>query len=769
MKKMFWLLLLALLFSCSESELPPPYETPNDPGQGGPSDPSNPSSSGGPHNLSSSGGSNNSSPSGGSSSSFSSSSSLEPEVLELRTVLFNEIHTMNSGYKDEDGADPDWVEFYNPNDTVVNLRGFVLTENQNVATWKFGNVKVQPNSYLVVFFSGKNRPDPIGTNKPHTNFELKNAGGKIFLINTQNQIKDSITYREGTRELSYGKKNGSTEWTFHKPPTPGAKNSDETYAGQVQPPPANILPPSGFYTSSLSFTIPENIYCERTGDLPTVNSSMKPGNAITLDSNSILRCAQFFSGAYPSEPIMRTYLIRSNIGGTRKPSLPIVSIAAPSNFKSIYDGISQNSGDFEMPIHVDFFENNVEHKWSHPAELGPMGSASRAWPKKPVSVSFKEKYGQKNIQYPLFPDYPQLTKFKHFVLRNNGNNWENDYIRDMLMTSLTEGMGIDYQKGRAVIVYYNGRYYGIHNLRERSNGDYYETNYNINEDYINLVKIVDPTVNSSGLEVSRGSAADYQSILSWLNSITTLSDAHLETLKERIDVDNFTDHFQSRIFYNDRDWPGKNVKVWNTTNSASTKWRFFMHDTDHGFGSWGTEACQGWTMLRVVTTETDGCQKYGWPNPRNSTLILRRLLTNKNYENAFINRFSLLIATYFTSTRVNARITKLMSDINSELTYDRERWSPPEHRPLSTIQSFANSRPAAMQSEITSHFNLSSPVDITISGYTHVDGLFIPSFAGSSVTFKAYPGVPMVLRWGSGQTTTIDVGQTTQRIFTAGQ
>ncbi|MCL2260224.1 MAG: CotH kinase family protein, partial [Fibromonadales bacterium] len=572
MKKALLLLPFVFLFSCSDSEIPPLYEpggqNGGEPGisSSGPSNPNNSSSSGAP----------------GSSGSSSSSSSddWEPGYVEQNTVYFNEVHVANNDYKDEFGNDPGWVEFYNPNNVEVRLRDFVLTNNADNPLWTFGDVRIEPLTYFVVFLSGNNRPTIVPPNgNLHASFELRNSGN-LFLLDAQGNRRDSVAYKAGTKDLSWAKKNGSTpaEWSFSKPSTPKALNSNETYAEIAPPPTDDVLPPSGFYTPGYSFTMPENIYCERTRESPTDNSPIKPGNVIVLDTNSMLYCAQLNPGAgiYPSDPIMRTYIISSKIGGARRPSLPIVSIAAPSNFKSIYDGISQNSGDFEMLIHVDFFESNVVHQWSHPAELGPMGSASRAWPKKPVRVSFREKYGVKNIQYRLFPDDPppKDLKYKHFVLRNNGNNWENDYIRDMLMTSLTEGLDIDYQKGRAVIVYYNGRYYGIHNLRERSNSDYFETNYKINENYINLVKIVDPTVNSSGLEVSRGSAADYQSILTWLNSITTLSNADLETLKERIDVDNFTNHFQSRIFYNDRDWPGKNVKVWNTTNSASTKWRF---------------------------------------------------------------------------------------------------------------------------------------------------------------------------------------------------
>ena len=75
----------------------------------------------------------------------------------------------------------------------------------------------------------------------------------------------------------------------------------------------------------------------------------------------------------------------------------------------------------------------------------------------------------------MFPDYPELKKFKGLILRNFGNSFGRDYIRDRLASSISEGLGVDYQRGRFVVVYYNGKYFGLHDMRERSNEYYFET------------------------------------------------------------------------------------------------------------------------------------------------------------------------------------------------------------------------------------------------------------------------------------------------------
>jgi len=524
------------------------------------------------------------------------------------------------------------------------------------------------------------------------------------------------------------------------------------------PVPAIDIPPSGRYTgenlAALVFTVPPEteqygtIRCETTGATPSESSSIQSGDVVdfsTSTTNKILQCAYFKDGNI-SGKMMRTYIIE------RLPDLPIVSIAADPERLAYLNGSSPKTyceggtltyftGDEEIPIYVDFFEKGAkESAWSYPAGMHVHGGCSRMHPKKSMVVSFKEEYGQKNLNYPLFPEFPNLTKFKHFMLRNNGNNYPYDYIRDMLMSSLTEGLGIDYQKGRAVVVYYNGKYYGIHNLRERANGDYFETNYGINENNIDLVKLDGLTE-----EVKSGSDADYQALASWLNSdISLADDDNYKKVENQIDVDNFTNHFQSRIFYKDCDWPGKNMKRWRAPGG---KWRWLLYDTDHGFGSWGSNY-SGCGTMEYMTAKNGP----SWPNPPNSTLMLRKLLENQNYKYAFINRFSVLIATYFTTARMNERRSELLSQISSETSFDEARWAPKRESELpQTMSSFASTRPASMQSEIEKFFSLGASYNLTLSvegrGKIFVHNLELPA---STVTFKAYSNVPITIKAGTG-------------------
>jgi len=828
-------------------------------------------------------------------------------------VVFSEIYLANTDYKDEFGDDPGWVEFYNPADTAVNLKGYSLTDDINKIPWSFGDVVIAPRTYLTIFLSGRDKPnlippsdsvnlidsavgawtwadsgnDPPGgstamhsfskseglggtiittDNSPtltwasalvmlkfkgwensyaidisknnqillrgylsknskleirlphegvddwlawpavikgtgeqndlyaielppstgtpnlkkiyglrfsntsnsfgtinfafhsiiahkrgsnvHASFQLSSRGGKLFLLDSLSQVRDSVAYPAEAKNLSFAKNFENKQWAYRLP-TPNSANSNEHYAGQAQMPSTGI-PRSGYFEKELSFALPPEtekgiVRCDTSGALPNENSALKSGATLNLTKTTVLRCIQFKSGSYPSDAIMGTYII-----GERMPNLPIVSIAVnPTDMFDSTIGIyatgpnaSSNYPYFganywkesELPVQIDFFESGARYAWSYPAGIKIFGNYTRANGKKSVAIGFKEKYGQKNLRYSLFPEYPNLTKFKWFVLRNNGGNFGKDYIRDMLMTSLTKGLGIDYQKGRAVIVYYNGEYFGIHNLRERSNSDYFETNYDIDENFIDLVK--------GNNEASRGSDADYQDILRWVGSVE-LNDENLEQLKTRIDLDNYTNYLQSEIYFLNKDWPGNNLKRWRS-NSPVSKWKWFLYDTDFGFG--GYDQIPNVKMLDFIT-EQNGPE---YPNPPSSTLILRKLLRNENYKNAFINRFSLLLATYFESARVEARISALMAPIADEIPLDQKRWNLNAsymNGELAAIRNFGKNRPAQMQSEIEEFFGLGTSVNLTLTangnGKILVHNLPI---LNNNAKFKAYPTVPITIK-----------------------
>lgn len=89
-------------------------------------------------------------------------------------VMFTEVDPVNVDFKDHEGDDAGWVELFNTSADTVNLSGMYLTDSQEEPfKWKLGDVKMAPNSFLVVFLSGKNYPDYV---MPHDSIDMIGSG-----------------------------------------------------------------------------------------------------------------------------------------------------------------------------------------------------------------------------------------------------------------------------------------------------------------------------------------------------------------------------------------------------------------------------------------------------------------------------------------------------------------------------------------------------------------------------------------------------------------
>ena len=82
---------------------------------------------------------------------------------------------------DEDRDEEDWIEIHNAGTHLANLEGWYLTDTAtNRTKWQFPAVILEPDAYLVVFASGKDRRNPA--RELHTNFRLSGTGEYLGLV-----------------------------------------------------------------------------------------------------------------------------------------------------------------------------------------------------------------------------------------------------------------------------------------------------------------------------------------------------------------------------------------------------------------------------------------------------------------------------------------------------------------------------------------------------------------------------------------------------------
>lgn len=81
-------------------------------------------------------------------------------------IQLNEVVSSNSIFYDEDQQSPDWFELHNPTTASISLEGWTISDKtDNPSKWVFPNITLQPDQYLVIWASGKDRTE---TSNPRT-------------------------------------------------------------------------------------------------------------------------------------------------------------------------------------------------------------------------------------------------------------------------------------------------------------------------------------------------------------------------------------------------------------------------------------------------------------------------------------------------------------------------------------------------------------------------------------------------------------------------
>lgn len=695
-----------------------------------------------------------------SSSGAVSSSSVEEkckvaEWVGNSALTINEIMPGNIFWKDDLGKDPGWIEIYNSSSKPVALDGYSLVEKlSKPRKWIFGSDTVPAGGYRIVFASKRDISTPlVGEDsdslhyRTHTNWKLNDEGGSLFLIDSECGVRDSANYPELVSGVSFGKT--AEGWRYFAEPTPEADNANSQGSTGFTAVPV-FGESGGFYADSVVLSVPagaegETVRCTFDGSEPT-DSTEEMSAAKVLKSNTVVRCAAFRSGLITDKIITNTYFIDEKV------LMPVVAISVDSAFfKKHYVQTSASSpssadpnntglfADVEFPVHVEYFAEgsaSTEKAWEIDAGISLMGNYSRLEKKKSVAIKMKEEYQDGWLKYPLFETRKNSnSKFKAFNLRNNGNRFVSDYIEDAMGGAILEGSGVDYQRSRQVVVFYNGNYWGIHDMRERLNKNYVETNYGIDASTVNMVKHLNRTVTASS-----GTTDDYEALMAFVVNadLSGESNAAYETVKEILDVGNFADYMAAEIYSHNGDWPNNNVRAWK---SPEQKWKFAVYDLDHGYDwTWVVNGFDQETNMFdwILQGGTTSGKCHSNSSEKCFHNLFAKLIRNPDFKRLFINRSAYMLENYLNADKVTATVDAMVETLPSEeMERDLEKFKQSDRwysnscsgrfsKSGSCLKTWAAARDESVRKEYREEFSLGGNVKISIAasgnGFVQMEG-----------------------------------------------
>ena len=562
----------------------------------------------------------------------------------------------------------------------------------------------------------------------HTNFKISSSGETLVLTTPDGIIQDSVSTGIMLGDVSRGRQpDGGAEWLFFGEPTPGNANVTTGYSGVLEPPslsqqgsPFSI---PGTITMSTATTDAE-IYYTTDGSYPNDVSLLYTG-PVYIEDNTILRAVAIKQGWLNSRPNTQSYLF--DYAG----ELPVVSLSTnPEHFWDNDSGIyvlGPNASsefpyfganfwqDWERPIHFEMFEPDGELAFSIDAGVKIYGNYSRAYPQKSLTIFARGAYGSTAINYQVFPE-KDIESFEAIVLRNSGNDFDNTHFRDGLVSILADRAGVTTQAFRPAVVYLNGEYWGIQNIREKINEHFIASHFPIDPDNIDMLE--------GNNQVIHGDPEHYLDLLNFIETNDMSGPINYDVITSAMNVDNFIKYNITQIFVDNWDWPGNNIKYWRS-RAPSGRWRWILFDADFAFGLF-TPNGYAHNMLEFATNPDGPSQTiWGWdpwwPNPPWSTFLLRSLLDNESFKNDFINYFADHLNTTFQPDEILSIVDNITGELAGEMPVHTSRWNlnlASWYNNVNALRNFIFYRNAFMWSHIQSYFNLAGTYQL----YLDMDG-----------------------------------------------
>ena len=369
------------------------------------------------------------------------------------------------------------------------------------------------------------------------------------------------------------------------------------------------------------------------GSEPTAEHGVAVDGEIVLDveTTTVLRAFAYAEGRWDSPVVTHTWLFLEDV---------IEQPSDPEGFPATWDGISQSAvyADYEMdPEVVEAYREDLlrglraiptmsvvmdpedlfgaddglyvhslqrGREWEREASIelilpdGSTGFVEDAglkvhgygWryhsntKKHALRLEFREDYGDKKLEYPLFADAP-VDRFDSIVLRCQGSrSWQDfrdpaqaQYIRDAFARDTAKDMGKVDGHATYVHLYLNGLYWGLYMPVERPDAGFGEEYFGGTDSEYDAINRRTTTN-----EAIDGTLEAYEEMLA-LADAGLGDDAGWEAINEVLDVVDLVDYMLIHQYTVNLDGP----EIFSSNNMRGVRnrngglWRFFVWDMEY--------------------------------------------------------------------------------------------------------------------------------------------------------------------------------------------
>ena len=595
-----------------------------------------------------------------------------------------------------------WVELYNSGSTAVNLKDYKIgTQADGSKSWQLPNKTVLAGGYVIIYCDKEEKG-------LHTSFRLESDKvGNLYLFQGSAIVSSVVGIPVmPAPDVAYGRKttDDGDIWGYELTPTPGEPNSGGVVAA-TQILGAPVFSKKGFVSKTafefnLMLSLPEGaptdakIRYTMDGSEPTATSTeyTAPIHIKTTNTNNnrtkVIRAKVFCNGWLSPISTAQSYIYHP-----RAMTVPIFSVQTNDLYLNGGDSIGlftynkkkedKKKCDWRRPVNIEMFVSEGEGSkiiFNQLGETRIQGGQSRANALRSMVFYANKRFGPKNkrFDYEFFPDQkPGIKKFKSFSLRDGGNDFSDLYFRDLIIQrTMGKNTDIDWQAGHTAVLYINGEYMGMLNIRERSNEDNIESNYGIED--MDMVEISHEKVNNVDQFIEEFKGSEDDTFYKNFKTFYSQTGHTLAEYEQWLDVSEYLNIMIMNLFYCNIDFPGNNLVFWRPNNDDKSgrpkRWRVIAKDTDFGLGLYGwSETSRSSNTIDMIYNPSRYTQS--WAFSDQATRLFRNMMENQDIKNMFIDKSCVYMGDFMNASGTGEMIDKIKAEAMEEFVAHRDKYN----------------------------------------------------------------------------------------------
>ncbi|MEZ4789595.1 MAG: CotH kinase family protein [Flavobacteriales bacterium] len=583
-----------------------------------------------------------------------------------------------------------------------------------------------------------------GSNELHADFKLGRNGEAVYLLDAMGQRLDSLyVFQPGPDQSNGRSQDGGNDDRLFTTPTPGSSNNAvPSYTGSAFAPIIGSTPTMS--ATPVTVTVydlnpsPSEVRYTLNGSEPTATSTLYTG-PLSVSSNGVLKVRAFVPELAPSTVAAASYLIGP------QHSTAVISVVTPQSGLTGVDGIFTNwQGDDEVRAHVDFFRQNGELLVSQYAAMqvdGGLGG-SRGFPQHSFRLEFdNDALGDGRVDAVLIPDRPLRTRYSRIYLRNGSNQYQilphKDAAQVKMMAAETNSY---YAAWTPATVYINGQYFGLYELREKFDDEYFRTLDGADPGSVDLLSV--SAWNGYVLRPTEGEVDPFWQDVAAYRLLDPAQADFWDLADARFDLTWYTDYIIGQQWMGTRDWPLNNIKL-HRSDVTGYKWRFANVDLEVAMAPNGQS---DHTFNALTWTNNQ-------PEDIPYTYLWQRAILNSRFHDHFINRFADVMNSAYLDERIQGIAQDTYDLTRPEMGRQFQRWGGADTT-AALVQYEANheaflndlsQRTPVMREHIRSFFDLPREVDVTLNvvpegaGSIRISTLHPSSYPWEGVYFDGVP------------------------------